>query len=92
MACQSDSESTFTTGGGFSNIYEMPPWQQESHDAYFSSTILKPPYVNETKIGVNKGKYMQFPFPKFNSKGRGYPDVSLLGTFAQILLHYEYLF
>ena len=86
MACQSDSGSTFTTGGGFSNIYEMPPWQQDSHDAYFSSTTLRPPYVNETKVGINKGKNMPspflFPFPQFNRKGRGYPDVSLLGQFA----------
>ena len=64
-------------------MYEMPTWQKDSHSAYFSSVTLRPPYTNESKenaFGVNKGKNRQFPFPGYNKKGRGYPDVSLLGT------------
>ena len=87
VACQSDSGAAFTTGGGFSNLYEKPIWQESSHAAYFSAIAMMPPYVNNSKeypSGHNKNN--QFPFPRYNSKGRGYPDVSMLGKNRHLIL------
>jgi tripeptidyl-peptidase-1 len=64
----------FPSGGGFSNIYEIPSYQSSAVSGYL--TNHKPTYksyqtVNSTNIGANGGIY--------NSAGRGYPDVSAVG-------------
>ncbi|KAF4636161.1 hypothetical protein G7Y89_g1916 [Cudoniella acicularis] len=64
----------FGSGGGFSNIYEIPSYQASAVAAYLKNN--PPPYtayqtVNATNIGANNGVY--------NSAGRGYPDVSAIG-------------
>ena len=51
-------------GGGFSDEFETPSWQQDVVDAYFETA---------TAAGVLPESSL------FNSKGRGYPDVAALG-------------
>lgn len=56
---QSQLKGLITTGGGFSNHYPRPFWQDSAVNNYLSANT---------------------PFLGFNSAGRGYPDVSLLGV------------
>ncbi|GKZ19826.1 tripeptidyl-peptidase sed1 [Aspergillus brasiliensis] len=63
----------FPSGGGFSNIYERPSYQNHSVEFYFSETSdeLTYPYysgVNYTDFSNTNGIY--------NRIGRGYPDIS----------------
>jgi tripeptidyl-peptidase I len=81
VACQSDRGSSFTTGGGFSNIYSRPSWQDKSHDDYFASISHDLPYVN-----ASIGSTGYFPFARYNRMGRGYPDISIIGESAILLL------
>ena len=90
VACQSDHDSAFTTGGGFSNIYSRPPWQEKSHDAYFSSVSHDPPYVNDS-TGSTGSAVRYFPFSRYNRMGRGYPDISIIGKPA-LCLQYAIVF
>ncbi|KAF2087709.1 alkaline serine protease AorO [Saccharata proteae CBS 121410] len=64
----------FPSGGGFSNIYNRPSYQNESVMNYFATA--DPPYPfyssnNNDSFGANGGIY--------NRDGRGYPDVSAVG-------------
>lgn len=61
--CQGDKGGIITTGGGFSDLYEMPSWQKNQTKKYFE-TIADT--ANEPHVG-------------FNRQGRGYPDISALG-------------
>ena len=90
VSCQSNSGSAFTSGGGFSNLYQMPTWQKESHTQYFEKIGLNLPYVNITREypqGVGRSRNNLFPFPRYNLKGRGYPDVTLLGGILDLKFH-----
>ncbi|RAK86276.1 alkaline serine protease AorO [Aspergillus costaricaensis CBS 115574] len=65
----------FPSGGGFSNIYARPTYQNHSVEAYFSTTSdeLTYPYyseINYTDFSNADGIY--------NRIGRGYPDVSAI--------------
>jgi len=75
-----DSEvavTRFPSGGGFSNIYPIPSYQQKALDNYFANlnpTVAAYPYyetTNNQAIGANNGIY--------NRLGRGYPDISAVG-------------
>ncbi|KAL8637835.1 MAG: hypothetical protein Q9228_004943 [Teloschistes exilis] len=76
-SAQKDEEravTRFPSGGGFSNIYPIPAYQQQAVANYFATS--NPPYPfytanNGTGIGANGGIY--------NRAGRGYPDVSAVG-------------
>ncbi|KAL4948193.1 peptidase S8/S53 domain-containing protein [Aspergillus filifer] len=62
------------SGGGFSNVFERPAYQNSSVEDYFSSVNITYPYyetVDNSSIGANGGIY--------NRIGRGYPDVSTVG-------------
>lgn len=64
--------SAFSSGGGFSNIYSVPSYQQKAVAAYFANH--KPSYKSypfNSTIGANGGIY--------NAGGRGYPDVAANG-------------
>ncbi|TVY45378.1 Tripeptidyl-peptidase [Lachnellula subtilissima] len=68
------STTRFPSGGGFSNIYATPEYQQSAVDDYLTNS--PPPYVSYTTtdngaIGADGGIY--------NKGGRGYPDVSAVG-------------
>jgi hypothetical protein len=76
VACQSNSGSAFTTGGGFSNLYQAPVWQKETIEKYFTAIAYELPYVNKSRVREGDNG---FPCPQYNPKGRGYPDISMLG-------------
>ncbi|KAJ5739107.1 hypothetical protein N7533_011891 [Penicillium manginii] len=64
----------FGSGGGFSNIYKRPDWQDKAVEQYFATA--KPTYkyyesVDNSSFAANDGIY--------NRIGRGYPDVSAIG-------------
>ncbi|KAL9095664.1 MAG: hypothetical protein Q9165_002096 [Trypethelium subeluteriae] len=64
--------SAYSTGGGFSNIYSPPPWQQSAIETYFTDHNPPYPYYSgNDSLGANGGLY--------NRSGRGYPDVSANG-------------
>lgn len=69
--------TSFSSGGGFSNIYPIPDYQKDAVEAYFTNAdpiVQAYPYYsasNLTGVGANGGIY--------NRNGRGYPDVSALG-------------
>jgi tripeptidyl-peptidase-1 len=56
----------FWSGGGFSNYWPTPSYQESTIKDYFKKHL--PPY-NNTSYGT----------PYYNSSGRGYPDVSAVG-------------
>jgi len=64
----------FGSGGGFSNIFEIPSYQAAAVSTYL--TKHTPPYTSysttgDANIGAGGGIY--------NRNGRGYPDVSAIG-------------
>ncbi|KAH3732962.1 tripeptidyl peptidase I precursor [Pelomyxa schiedti] len=61
IACTSDMGGTITTGGGFSQYFVAPKWQDNAIKAYLDKAPQLP------------------PLSAFNSKGRAYPDVSMMG-------------
>lgn len=63
----------FWSGGGFSNYWPAPSYQESTLANYFATT--PPPYNNLTIYGT----------PYYNKTGRGYPDVSAIGL--NILLY-----
>ena len=64
--------TAFASGGGFSNIYPVPSYQQKAVSEYFANHKPSyPSYEGNSSIGANGGLY--------NSAGRGYPDVAANG-------------
>ncbi|KAM0318569.1 hypothetical protein ACHAO8_001660 [Botrytis cinerea] len=66
----------YSSGGGFSNVYEIPSYQKEAVASYFKNHNPSYPYYEATagsnvSIGANGGVY--------NRAGRGIPDVSANG-------------
>jgi len=83
VACQSNLGGSVTSGGGFSNYYPTPSWQSQAVSTYFNSlpTKLKP-YTITT--GPPR---QQLPQKSYNSKGRGYPDISAWGAYVWIKIN-----
>eukprot|EP01034_Spumella_vulgaris_P030420 gene30420-37632_t len=63
IACTSDQGGVITSGGGFSNVYPTPAWQQSVVTTYLET-------VSDQGNEPHKG---------YSPTGRGYPDVSLAG-------------
>jgi tripeptidyl-peptidase I len=64
--------TAYSTGGGFSNVYSPPPWQQDAINTYFQQhNPAYPYYSGNDSLGANGGLY--------NRSGRGYPDVAANG-------------
>jgi tripeptidyl-peptidase-1 len=61
IAATVDNNSKITSGGGFSNIFERPAWQNKAVKHYLTHNNQNGP-------------------KNFNTNGRAYPDVALLGT------------
>ncbi|KAI0896255.1 Pro-kumamolisin, activation domain-containing protein [Annulohypoxylon nitens] len=65
------------SGGGFSNIFPAPSYQQDAVSQYFKNAdpiVQAYPYYStqyNESIGANGGLY--------NRNGRGYPDISAIG-------------
>ncbi len=64
VACTSDGGGVITTGGGFSDRYPVPSWQQTQVTRYFNQVL-------GTNLNPAKG---------YNPNGRGYPDVSAMAA------------
>lgn len=64
MTCQRDNGGIITSGGGFSTYFPQPSWQSAVVAAYFKKVI-----------GTAKA-----PVSGYQRAGRGYPDISLLGS------------
>lgn len=61
----------YTSGGGFSNVFARPPYQDTAVTGYYKTAQPSFPYYSTTNgkdIGKNGGVY--------NRAGRGFPDVS----------------
>jgi tripeptidyl-peptidase-1 len=77
----------FASGGGFSNVFERPAYQDKHVREYFER-------ANITHLGYNatggQGYAAIQPPPEpgklFNLAGRGYPDVSALGESFRVVL------
>jgi tripeptidyl-peptidase-1 len=65
-----DPESAWpSSGGGFSNVFSSPSYQQAAVSSYFSNSDPGYKYYSGAdKLGANKGIY--------NRSGRAYPDVA----------------
>ncbi|ERT03130.1 hypothetical protein HMPREF1624_01435 [Sporothrix schenckii ATCC 58251] len=63
----------FYTGGGFSNIYPTPDWQQSAVATYLGRAKLDFGGYSGDTVQENSGT-------NFNKSGRAYPDVSALGS------------
>ncbi|KAL4903035.1 hypothetical protein BDW74DRAFT_157321 [Aspergillus multicolor] len=71
----------YSSGSGFSNVFERPSYQYLAVEEYFKRTNLSYPYYesyNNDSFARNGGLY--------NRVGRGYPDVAAVGwnVFAYI--------
>jgi hypothetical protein len=64
VTCQRDLGGAITSGGGFSTYYPQPAWQSAVVAAYLKSVV-----------GTARA-----PVRGYQPAGRGYPDISLLGT------------
>jgi tripeptidyl-peptidase-1 len=68
---------TFASGGGFSNVFPTPVWQQRWVEGYLHRANMSHlGYIggghNFSHVGAEPGKL-------FNKAGRGYPDVAAVG-------------
>lgn len=73
---------TFSSSGGFSNLFSSPSYQQaaisawhEYHDPGYPTYVVN---ADLTNIGINGGRY--------NRAGRGYPDVSANGAYMNVFV------
>lgn len=65
----------YASGGGFSNIYEIPTWQKNATDSYWDQVEPLFLYYNLT-AGQHIGQWGGL----FNIGGRGVPDISAIGA------------
>lgn len=77
--------SRFPSGGGFSNIYPRPSYQDEALEAYFTNS--NPPYASYNTSGTNNPSESVTNGGIYNRAGRGYPDVSAVGDNVVIFLN-----
>lgn len=70
------STSRFASGGGFSNYFPTPSWQQSAVDKYFSEVTLN--FTGYTDAGTN---FSDVGDGVYHIGGRGYPDVSAIGDY-----------
>jgi len=72
VACQSDQGCVVTTGGGFSNFYTRPYWQEKAVSNFLEVGSFAPGYPTDEEF--------------FNKQGRAYPDVAVFGSSYATLL------
>jgi hypothetical protein len=77
-----------TTGGGFSNLYETPSWQQQAVHHYFVQVDAQ----QSTKPFVDHSTFAKMsPYDTYNKNGRGYPDLAASGTKFIIVVNSTFL-
>lgn len=69
IACQSNTGGGITTGGGFSNLMAAPSFQSKAIKNYLKYTSTA---TSSTGASIS-------PISGYNSAGRGFPDISVLG-------------
>ena len=67
----------FPSGGGFSNIYTRPSYQDDAVNGYFTSS--DPPYPYYNTSGTNNPPESTTAGGIYNRGGRGYPDFAAIG-------------
>ncbi|KAJ5890471.1 Rattus norvegicus CLN2 is a lysosomal protease Precursor [Penicillium subrubescens] len=76
----SEGNNILSSGGGFSNVFQAPSYQQAAISKYFASADPEYPfYGGNWTSGGDSGLY--------NRLGRGYPDVAAVAD--NIALYYE---
>eukprot|EP00297_Palpitomonas_bilix_P005380 CAMPEP_0113896130 /NCGR_PEP_ID=MMETSP0780_2-20120614/17809_1 /TAXON_ID=652834 /ORGANISM="Palpitomonas bilix" /LENGTH=816 /DNA_ID=CAMNT_0000887161 /DNA_START=63 /DNA_END=2513 /DNA_ORIENTATION=- /assembly_acc=CAM_ASM_000599 len=71
--CSSRTSGLITAGGGFSDVFERPSYQNTAVEEYFRLT-------NSSAV------YDSPPTSKFNSTGRAYPDIAAIANNYLIVL------
>ncbi|KAI9687482.1 MAG: hypothetical protein M1822_002092 [Bathelium mastoideum] len=74
---QESAVTRFPSGGGFSNIYAIPSYQNATIQSYFANHDPGYPYYSVT--GTNNPTAVQYGKGVYNRAGRGYPDASAVG-------------
>lgn len=76
---QETATTRFGSGGGFSNIYQIPSYQANAVSNYFTTSPPPYPYYSSQDDGFIP------PSGVYNRNGRGYPDLSAIGDNVLIL-------
>ncbi|KAL9080561.1 MAG: hypothetical protein Q9157_000703 [Trypethelium eluteriae] len=74
---QESAVTRFPSGGGFSNIYATPSYQNATIQNYFANH--NPGYPSYSVTGTNNPTAAQYGTGIYNRAGRGYPDASAVG-------------
>jgi tripeptidyl-peptidase-1 len=78
---------SFASGGGFSNVFERPKWQDKHVRGYFErANVSDLGYVSAGGLGFDSVRPPPGPGKLFNMAGRGYPDVSAMGESFRVVL------
>lgn len=68
----------FASGGGFSQIFGTPSYQQQAVTAYFNHVESSLPFSGYDNFVIN-GNYSSVTSGVYHRRGRGYPDVAAVG-------------
>jgi tripeptidyl-peptidase-1 len=77
---------TFSSGGGFSNVFERPKWQDRHVKGYFERANMTDMGYDTRGLGYASMNPPPEPGKLFNIGGRGYPDVAALGENFRVVL------
>ena len=75
----------FPSGGGFSNIYPRPSYQDDAVTAFFANNDPTYPYYNTS--GTNNPPESTTNGGLYNRGGRGYPDASAVGDNVVVVVN-----
>ena len=82
---------SFASGGGFSNVFDRPKWQDRHVKGYLQqANVSSLGYTSATALASGLGfdtvKPPPGPGKVFNMRGRGYPDVAAIGENFRVVL------
>ena len=75
----------FPSGGGFSNIYPRPAYQNAAVNTYL--TQHTPSYQSYSTSGMNNPPESVTKGGRYNKAGRGYPDISAIGDNVVVVVN-----
>jgi len=73
QGASAETGAVVTSGGGFSNLFPRPSWQNEHVKAYLSDPHVKVPQGRDF----------------FNRQGRGYPDLAVFSNLFLLVMNQE---
>lgn len=82
---QCDTSGAITTGGGFSNYYPTPSFQENQVNDYFKN-VKTQPYENSNEIFDDNNANILLISGTFNRQGRSYPDISCWSSFVYVVI------